>query len=67
MTDWHRENGYIRNHTIIASYELANYLHGRVYTKWKLDKKYDPWPFIEIGSALNELQFIKIKTEFVCE
>ena len=57
MTEWHRENGYIRMHAIIASYELARFLFDRNH------EHADAWFFVEAGAELNELQFLKVRWE----
>jgi len=57
MTTWHRENGYIRNHAIIAAYEMADFLLKRNH------EHPDAWVFIEMGAELNALQFLRVKWE----
>lgn len=57
MTEWHRENGYIRMHAIIAAYDMAQFLFER---HWENP---DAWFFHEMGSELRELQFLKVKWE----
>ena len=61
MTVWHRENGYIRLHAIIASYDLAQFLFERHH------EHPDAWTFIEIGAELNELQFLKVQWELTTQ
>jgi len=61
LTEWHRENGYIRMHAIIAAYKMADYLHKRY---WQRD---DAWLLIEMGAELNALQFLKVGWELTEE
>ena len=60
MTDWHRENGYIRNFAIIAAYEMANFLFERNH------EHPGSWPFVEAGAELNEFQFMRVHHELTC-
>ena len=57
MTEWHRENGYIRNHAIIAAYEMSQFLFERHH------ENPDAWFFIEMGAELNQLQFMRVNWE----
>lgn len=57
MTEWHRENGYIRNFAIIAAYEMAQFLFKRNHNHP------DAWFFIEAGSELKQLQYMKVHWE----
>jgi len=61
MTDWHRENDYIRNRAIIAAYEMAQFLFKRNHDHP------GAWFFIEMGAELNALQFLKVKWELTTE
>jgi len=58
MTEWHRENGYIRNFAIIAAYEMANYLYSK---HWQNPLAQDILG--RTGAELNEFQFMRVNWE----
>lgn len=64
MTAWHRENGYIRNFAIIASYEMSQFLMQRLhgnpeFTDEMLSK------LISTGAELNEYQYLRVGYDLV--
>ena len=64
MTDWHRENGYIRNFAIIAAFEMSQLLFKRLHENPDVDLDHDMlWFFVEAGAELNEFQFMRVNWE----
>lgn len=57
MSDFFKENGYIRNHAIIAAFNMSQFLFKRNH------KHPDAWFFIAAGADLNKFQFLRVRQE----